>query len=54
MPVKVTERPDRTLEDLAKRYPTVIAVDRDSKVLRLYKKLRLAQRYKIAVGPGRS
>jgi len=50
VPVKVTERPDRTFEDLAKRYPTVIAVDRDSTVLRLYKHLKLDKRYKIAVG----
>jgi lipoprotein-anchoring transpeptidase ErfK/SrfK len=49
-PVTVTERPDRTLEDLARRYPVVIAVDRDSKVLRLYADLRLARRYRIAVG----
>ena len=47
---KVTERPDRTLEDLAKRYPTVIGIDRDAKVLRLYKNLQLERRYKIAVG----
>jgi lipoprotein-anchoring transpeptidase ErfK/SrfK len=50
VPVSVDERPDRTLKDLAKRYPTVIAVDRDGKVLRLYKHLKLAKRYKIAVG----
>lgn len=50
VPVKVTERPDRTLTDLAKRYPTVIAVDRDAKQLRLYKDLRLEHRYTIAVG----
>jgi lipoprotein-anchoring transpeptidase ErfK/SrfK len=50
VPVKVTERPDRTFVDLAKRYPTVIAVDRDSKMLRLYKNLMLAHKYKIAVG----
>ena len=50
IPVTVTERPDRTLEDLAKRYPTVIAVDRDSKQLRLYKRLRLEHKYPIAVG----
>lgn len=50
LPVKVTERPDRTFEDLAKRYPTVIAVDRDGKTLRLYKHLKLDKRYKIAVG----
>lgn len=50
VPVKVTERPDRTFEDLAKRYPTVIAVDRDSKQLRLYKHLQLERKYRIAVG----
>lgn len=50
VPVRVTERPDRTFEDLAKRYPTVIAVDRDAKRLRLYMNLQLAKRYKIAVG----
>jgi len=50
VPVRVTERPDRTFEDLAKRYPTVIAVDRDAKQLRLYKHLQLDKRYTIAVG----
>lgn len=50
VPVKVTERPDRTFEDLAKRYPTVIAIDRDSKRLRLYKNLKLEHKYRIAVG----
>jgi lipoprotein-anchoring transpeptidase ErfK/SrfK len=50
VPVTVTERPDRTLADLAQRYPTVIAVDRDSKQLRLYRSLKLEHRYPIAVG----
>jgi len=50
VPVRVTERPDRTFEDLAKRYPAVIAVDRDAKQLRLYKNLKLDKKYKIAVG----
>jgi lipoprotein-anchoring transpeptidase ErfK/SrfK len=50
VPVKVIERPDRTLHDLARRYPTVIAIDRDSKRLRLYKNLRLEHKYRIAVG----
>ena len=44
------ERADRTLVDLAKRYPTVIGIDRDAKVLRLYVNLRLTRRFKIAVG----
>lgn len=50
IPVRASDRPDRTFEDFADRYPAVIAVDRDAKVLRLYKNLKLAQRYKIAVG----
>ena len=50
VPVKVDERPDLNLQDLAKRYPMVIAVDRDAKVLRLYENLQLEKRYKIAVG----
>jgi lipoprotein-anchoring transpeptidase ErfK/SrfK len=50
VPVRVIEKPDKTLTDLAKRYPTVIAVNRDAKQLRLYKKLRLVHTYKIAVG----
>ena len=50
VPVRVTGRPERTFEDLAKRYPTVIAVDRDAKQLRLYKQLKLEKKYKIAVG----
>jgi lipoprotein-anchoring transpeptidase ErfK/SrfK len=50
VPVRVTERPDRTFADFVKRYPTVLAVDRDAKVLRLYKDLKLAKRYRIAVG----
>jgi lipoprotein-anchoring transpeptidase ErfK/SrfK len=50
VPVRTTERPDRKFGDFAKRYPTVLAVDRDAKVLRLYKNLKLAHRYRIAVG----
>jgi len=50
VPVKVIERPDRTLADLAGRYPTVIAIDRDAKRLRLYEDLKLKRKYRIAVG----
>jgi len=50
VPATVVERPDRTLVDLARRYPRVIGIDRDAKVLRLYENLRLKRRYKIAVG----
>lgn len=41
VPVRTVDRPQRTLTELADRYPTVIAIDRDAKVLRLYKDLRL-------------
>lgn len=50
VPVQATERADRNLEDLAERYPLVIGIDRDAKVLRFYKGLQLERRYKIAVG----
>ncbi len=50
VPVKVIERPERTLADLARRYPTVIAIDRDAKRLRLYERLKLKRKYLIAVG----
>ena len=50
VPVKLIERPDRTLADLARRYPTVIAIDRDATRLRLYENLRLKRKYRIAVG----
>ena len=50
VPVKLIERPDRTLADLARRYPTVIAIERDGKRLRLYKNLELEHKYLIAVG----
>jgi lipoprotein-anchoring transpeptidase ErfK/SrfK len=50
VPVTVVERPNRTLVDLARRYPTVIAIDRDAKLLRLYEHLKLKRRYRIAVG----
>jgi lipoprotein-anchoring transpeptidase ErfK/SrfK len=50
VPVRVTERPDRTFEDFVDKYPTVLAVDREAKVLRLYKHLKLAHKYRIAVG----
>lgn len=39
-----------TKSQLAKKYPTIIIVDRQGFKLRLYKKLKLAKTYKIAVG----
>ena len=50
LPVTVVERADRTLVDLAKRYPLVIGIDRDAKTLRLYENLKLTRRFMIAVG----
>ena len=49
-PVQVTRRPDRTMADLRRRYPTLITISRRRKVLRLYRRLRLAESYRIAVG----
>jgi hypothetical protein len=40
----------RTRRDLAKRYPTVVTVDRGGFKLRLFKRLRLTKTYRIAVG----
>jgi lipoprotein-anchoring transpeptidase ErfK/SrfK len=43
-------RPKRTVRDLRRAYPTVITVDREHFRLRLFKRLRIAKRYGIAVG----
>ena len=49
-PVRVARRPDRTLADLAKRYPRVITVSRRRKILRLYVGLKLAKTFRVAIG----
>ncbi|MFY9264026.1 MAG: L,D-transpeptidase family protein [Solirubrobacterales bacterium] len=49
LPVRV-KKPKITRSDLAKKYPTVIIVDRDGFRLRLFKGLKLAKTYRIAVG----
>jgi lipoprotein-anchoring transpeptidase ErfK/SrfK len=49
-PVTVTRRPDRTMADLRRRYPSVITISRRRKILRLYRRLRLARTFRIAVG----
>jgi lipoprotein-anchoring transpeptidase ErfK/SrfK len=49
IPVVVTE-PKVTASELAGRYPTIITVDRSAFTLRLWKGLRLARTYTIAVG----
>ncbi|MBJ7458918.1 MAG: L,D-transpeptidase family protein [Thermoleophilaceae bacterium] len=48
-PMKTT-RAKITKSQLAKKYPTIVLVDRAGFKLRLYKKLKLAKTYKIAVG----
>jgi lipoprotein-anchoring transpeptidase ErfK/SrfK len=47
--VKVTE-PKVTTAELARKYPVVVTVDRPGFTLRLFKRLKLAKTYKIAVG----
>jgi len=42
--------PEITQKELAKAYPTYITIDRSSFTLRLFKNLKLAKRYTIAVG----
>jgi lipoprotein-anchoring transpeptidase ErfK/SrfK len=43
-------QPEVTTGDLASRYPTFITIDRANFTLRLWKNLKLAQSYPIAVG----
>ena len=42
--------PEVTTAELAKKYPVVVTVDRGAYRLRLFKKLKLAEEYPIAVG----
>lgn len=50
VPVSRSEKPDRTLTDLARKYPKVVTVDRAGKRLRLYRDLKLQRTYDVAVG----
>jgi hypothetical protein len=43
-------QPEVTTNELARKYPEVITVDRPAFTLRFFKRLRLAKTYKIAVG----
>lgn len=43
-------RPRVGIDDLAGRYPIVVAIDRGGFTLRVYKKLKLTESYRIAVG----
>lgn len=45
-----TLKPSVTKSELADKYPTVVAIDRSNFKLRLFKKLKLAKTYRIAVG----
>jgi lipoprotein-anchoring transpeptidase ErfK/SrfK len=49
-PVVAPVRPKVTRAQLASRYPSVIVINRDSKELLLYKRLKLSKTYGIAVG----
>jgi lipoprotein-anchoring transpeptidase ErfK/SrfK len=49
-PVAVTHRPDRTLAELIRRYPRVITINRAKKLLRYYRRLRISDTFRIAVG----
>jgi lipoprotein-anchoring transpeptidase ErfK/SrfK len=44
------DRPDVTKRTLRHRYRTVVTVDRDNLRLRLFKRLKIAKRYSIAIG----
>jgi lipoprotein-anchoring transpeptidase ErfK/SrfK len=46
----VTVEPKVATRDLAKRYGTVITIDRGTFTLRLFKRLHIAKRYRVAVG----
>jgi lipoprotein-anchoring transpeptidase ErfK/SrfK len=43
-------QPKVGIDDLSHKYPTVVAVDRGGFTLRVYKKLKLKESYRIAVG----
>lgn len=49
-PMRVTDAKVTTRAQLAKKYPTIVLVDREDFKLRLFKKLKLAKTYPIAVG----
>ncbi|MGI8461791.1 MAG: L,D-transpeptidase family protein [Solirubrobacterales bacterium] len=43
-------RPETTVADLRRDYPTYVVVDRDDFTLRLYRNLRLVREYPVAIG----
>jgi len=49
-PARGVLKPKVTSDALPKRYPTILTIDRDHFKLRLFKRLRLAKTYAIAVG----
>jgi lipoprotein-anchoring transpeptidase ErfK/SrfK len=42
--------PKVTIDELPRRYPTVVTIDRNNFKLRLFKRLKLSKTYRIAVG----
>ena len=50
VPVRLVERPDVTLAELARRYPRIITIDTRRKRLRFYRRLRRVRTYEIAIG----
>lgn len=49
-PMRTTDAKVTTRAELARKYPTIVLVDREGYKLRLFKKLKLAKTYPIAVG----
>lgn len=49
-PGRAVVKPQVTADDLARRYPTVVTVDKSNFKLRLFKRLRLSKTYGIATG----
>jgi lipoprotein-anchoring transpeptidase ErfK/SrfK len=43
-------RPELTAKGLGRRYPTIVTIDRGAFTLRLFKRLHVAARYRVAVG----
>lgn len=43
-------RPDVNTNDLARRYATILTVEKSTRTLRLFKSLKVVKRYKVAIG----
>jgi lipoprotein-anchoring transpeptidase ErfK/SrfK len=49
-PARAVSKPKVNADALPRRYPTILTIDRDNFKLRLFKRLKLAKTYPIAVG----